>query len=139
MVVNANLGIIIVLSIMVPLGIIFVFVGTLLAVMQKSKKDRCSCEVDAVVTKKFLTRGCEMQFVHNSETIKVKTHVDNRPSRYRVGDSVRIRYNPNNFSDKIIVGYTDFVSKFVSIGFITFGAFCFLMLGLAIWLIKKIG
>ena len=67
------------------------------------KEKRCSIITQAIVTKKFLTRSCLMEYRCNGTLITRKVYYNSSFSIYRVGHPVNICVNPENPREIIIL------------------------------------
>jgi len=66
------------------------------------KERRCNVAIQAKVTKKFLTRGCMLQYWHDGVCYEKKVAVGNNPTSYQEDMPVDIKINPQNPQEIII-------------------------------------
>ena len=88
------------------IGIVFIGVGIFFQALLRSKINQYSIHSTAIVKKKLIPKGCQLEYIYNGETYQVNTYVDNVPSRYHVDDSVEIAINPQKPDEVILNSYS---------------------------------
>ena len=119
----------ILMLVFIPLVAIFFAVAVILLIAYIRKKRRCNIIANAIVKKKLFARGAKLQYMHGDVSVEKNIYSDNRPSRYTIGQSVQVSYNPSNPTDMYISQYNS-AKKILSIIFFVFGFFL-----IAIWIL----
>lgn len=114
------------------IGSLFVTMGLLIILKYNKKVSKCTCKTSATIVdiKRKSSNGSFIYFpvfeyVIDGESYTITSNCGSRPFRHNVGDSVELKYDPNDPNVYIALGYD--TNKFIGICFMV-GGFLFFCL-----------